>query len=213
MPEKIRAIRFLTFPQSWHTHLQWTHVRSGTIQTGFHTQSSRSSLSPAFLWNKIGLIICILTLRWHKRWWECVHKATAQKTQPVNVFEGHNLCVCDLSVSQTRLFASLTGCMPLCSSRAAECGCIKQTLINFYYTLNLPCVLFTGQSHPFSSHCMSTQMHTSTPRMHWELCNTLTGHEWKSNICVYCKNEGRCRFRGCRWEWKEENWKKESRAR
>lgn len=78
--EKIRAIRFLTFPyDSPVTHFQWTRVRLGTIQTGFHTQSSRSSLSPAFLWNKIGLIICILTLWWHKRWWERVHKAKHKK--------------------------------------------------------------------------------------------------------------------------------------
>lgn len=119
--------------------------------------------------------------------------------------------VCDLSVSWTRLFAILTGCMHLCVSRA-QCGCMKQTLINFYYTLSLPCVLFTVQSHPFSSHCMCTQTHTSTPRMHWELRNTLTGHEWKSYIWVYSKNKGWWRFRGCRREWKEEKWKEESKA-
>lgn len=109
MPEKIRAIRFLTFPyDSLDTHFQWTRVRLGTIQTGFHTQSSRSSFSPAFLWNKIGLIICILTLRWHKRWWECLHKAKAQKEQPKYVCEGHNLSL----NSSMSLHTCVIWCLP-----------------------------------------------------------------------------------------------------
>lgn len=66
--------------------------------------------------------------------------------------------VCDLSASPSRLFASLTGNTRCCSCRA-QCGWRKQTLINFYYTLNLPGVRFTVQSHPFSSQCMCKHQH------------------------------------------------------
>lgn len=51
---------FLTFPHDGTrpTHMKVDHVRLGAIQTGFHSHiPSRVSL-----WNKIGLIICILTL-------------------------------------------------------------------------------------------------------------------------------------------------------
>lgn len=134
-----------------------------------HPHFQPLSLSPPSLWNKIGLIICILTLS--------VTRASVRINPGVREEAAARRPSAGRLSERLRVLSSLRWCK-------ANIDQLLETA-----TRLLDCT----ESLPSGSRrtCMETR--TPRPRMHRELRNMLTGHEGSSHIC---RNNGWRRLRG-----------------